>query len=280
MTRVFVDKPAIADLHARARSIRHTVLEMAQALGHGYAGQGLEIADLLAALYFSELRFDPANLAAPGRDRFVLSTGHMGIGLLATLGELGILDHDELLTYGQPGSRIEQSPLYGVCPGFEITGGSLGMGLSQAIGMALGERLNRHESRVYCMLSDGELQEGATWEAALCAAHYKLDNLVALIDANGIQADGDVARVLAVEPIAAKWRAFNWHAIEVPGHDMAAILAALDEARARRDQPTVLVCATTPCKGVPSLEQRARVHYVRLTPEEWVEVIREFEGQL
>ncbi len=271
---------SLSALQTRARAIRRTVLAMGQAQGRGYVGQGLEIADLLAALYFSEMRFDPTHLDAPERDRFVLSTGHMGIGLLATLGECGVLDKAELLTYGQPGSRIEESPLYGHCPGFEITGGSLGMGLSQAIGMALGERLHGHSSRIYCMLSDGELQEGATWEAALSAAHYRLDTLVALVDVNGIQADGNTADVLDVEPIVAKWQAFNWHALSIDGHDLTAILAAFDEARAHHGQPTALICATTPCKGVPSLEQRPRVHYLRLAPEEWAAAISEFEVQV
>lgn len=266
-----------ADLHRRARSIRRTVLEMGKALGQGYIGQGLETADLLATLYFHEMRIEAQSWDAPSGDRFVLSTGHLGIGVLATLGELGLFTHEELLTYGRPGSRIEESPLFGTCPGIEASGGSLGQGLSIANGMALGNRLAGRDSRVYCLISDGELQEGAIWEAAMAAGHYRLDNLVVLIDVNGIQADGATRDIMDIEPISDKWRSFNWFAQSVDGHSTKAIVGALSAARDTKGKPSVLVCYTRPCEGSPMLQARPKAHYIRMGPEEWDAVIREFE---
>ena len=163
------------EIGERARAIRRTVIEMCRGRGQGYAGQGLGLADLVACLFFQEMR--------DGLDRFVLSTGHSAIVLFAALHEQGLYELDELRTYGMDGSRIEESPLEGT-PGFEITGGSLGQGLSQAVGIALGERLQGRNARVYCLVSDGELQEGQTWEACMAASHYRLHNLVLLVDNN------------------------------------------------------------------------------------------------
>src|SRR6478735_4474567 len=200
------------------------MLEMARGQGQGYIGQGLGIADLLTALYFHELRYDPANLDWAGRDRFLLSTGHYSIALWAALAEAGIIPVDELATYGADDSRLEMSTL-DTTPGVELIGGSLGHGLGQAIGQTLGLRLLQSDARVFVELSDGEMQEGSTWEAAMSAPHFKLDALVALIDCNGIQADGPV--VLDMEPVAEKWRAFGWETGEIDGNDMAAVVGAL-----------------------------------------------------
>ena len=258
----------IAQLRQRAHKIRRNVLQMARGKGDGYVGQGLGAADILAAVYFGEMRFDPARLDWPDRDRFVLSTGHYSIVLFAALAEFGVLREEELGTYGADESRLEMSTCF-TTPGVEITGGSLGHGLSQSVGMALGARLSGRDFRVFNFLSDGELQEGATWEAAMAAAHYRLGNLTALVDVNNMQADGEVAGVMTVEPVADKWRAFGWHAQTVNGNSMEELTAALDAARAIQDRPKVLVCYTVMGCGVPIIEQLPKAHFVRVEQREW-----------
>src|SRR5258708_4716524 len=221
----------VQGLEACARRLRLHVLRMAEVVGQGYVGQGLDIADLLAVLYFHEMRYDPKRLDWPDRDRFVLSIGHYSIGLYAALAEAGVFPLEELDTYGADGSRLEMSGSEAT-PGFEMTGGSLGQGLSQAVGMALGVRLDGRAARVFNLLSDGELQEGATWEAAMAGAHYHLDNLFCFIDCNNQQADGPPRKIMGIEPVHAKWAAFGWHTQRVEGNDVDALLAALDASRA------------------------------------------------
>ena len=256
----------VEELARRAHAIRRTVIRMCMGRGQGYAGQGLALAELMACLYFDELRRD--------RDHLVLSTGHSAIALFAGLAELGIYDLAELETYGMDGSRIEESPLEGT-PGFEITGGSLGQGLSQAVGMALGERLSGRGGRVYCLLSDGELQEGQIWEAAMAAGHYRLDNLVALVDNNRMQADGATAEVMTVEPVDEKLAAFGFAAERIDANSIPGLLDAFERARAARGRPTALVCETLPGKGVPSFEQYAKVHYIRAPRDVWERALEE-----
>ena len=268
------DTPDLQALRMRAKNLRRHILAMARGQGQGYVGQGLGIADLLAALYFHELRHDPQNVGWPDRDRFLLSTGHYSIALWAALAECGVIPLSELSTYGADGSRLDMSTL-DTTPGVEIIGGSLGHGLGQGIGMALGLRLDGSPARVFVELSDGEMQEGATWEAAMAGAHFGLDNLVALIDCNGIQADGAV--VLDMEPVAEKWRAFGWQTAEIDGNDMAAIVAALREAREGPGKPKAIVLRTLPGKGVPTLERREKAHFVRVDPGEWDALVAEFE---
>lgn len=279
MTRIPNHPPAEADiaaLKARAKHMRNHMLVMARGPGQGYIGQGLGIADVLAAIYFHELRWSPENLTDPNRDRFLLSTGHYSIALWAALAEAGIFPLEELPTYGADDSRLQMSTL-DTTPGVEIIGGSLGHGLGQGVGMALGLRLQNSSARIFCELSDGELQEGSTWEAAMAGSNFRLDNLVALIDCNGIQADGAI--VIDIEPIADKWRAFGWQVQEIDGNDMAAIVAALENARATERKPHAIVLRTKPGKGVPTLEQREKAHFVRVDPEEWDALILELEGQ-
>ena len=194
------DRP-IAPLKQRAKAMRRHMLRMSRSMGQGYLAQGLGIADALAAIYFHELRYDPANLQWPERDRFILSTGHYSIALWAAFAEAGIVPLDELDTYGRDHSRLEMSTM-DTTPGVEMIGGSLGHGLGQAVGMALGLRLKKSEARVFVEFSDGELQEGSTWEAMMAGGNFGLDNLVALIDCNGIQADGKI--VIDIEPVATK----------------------------------------------------------------------------
>lgn len=271
--------PATANidaLKAHAHKMRRHMLVMARGPGQGYIGQGLGIADALAALYFHELRWTPEDLSDPERDRFLLSTGHYSIALWAALAEAGVFPLSELPTYGADDSRLQMSTL-DTTPGVEIIGGSLGHGLGQAVGMALGLGLRASTGRVFCELSDGELQEGATWEAAMSGSNFRLDNLVALIDCNGIQADG--ALVIDIEPVADKWRAFGWETQEIDGNDMAAIVDALVAARALNGRPHAIVLRTRPGKGVPTLEQREKAHFVRVDPGEWDALILELEGQ-
>lgn len=268
------DNPDLRALRMRAANLRRHMLHMARGQGQGYIGQGLGIADLLAALYFHELRYDPQNLGWKERDRFLLSTGHYSIALWAALAECGIIPVDELSTYGADGSRLEMSTL-DTTPGVEVIGGSLGHGLGQGVGQALGLRLDGSQARVFVELSDGEMQEGATWEAAMSAAHFRLDNLVALIDCNGIQADGKI--VLDMEPVAEKWRAFGWETQEIDGNDIGAVVAALRAARARQGKPKAIVLRTLPGKGVPTLEEREKAHFVRVDPGEWDALLAEFE---
>jgi transketolase len=269
--------PAVADiaaLTAHAKSMRRHMLVMARGPGQGYVGQGLGIADALAVLYFHELRWDPADLRAPNRDRFLLSTGHYSIALWAALAEAGVIPLKELTTYGADDSRLDMSTL-DTTPGVEIIGGSLGHGLGQAVGMALGLRLRCSDARTFCELSDGEMQEGATWEAAMAAAHFKLDSLVALIDCNGIQADGAV--VLDMEPVAGKWRAFGWETEEIDGNDIRAVVAALERARGPAGRPHAIVLRTKPGHGVTTLERRERAHFIQVDPGEWDALLDELE---
>jgi len=261
------------DLAERAKAIRRHVLRMAERVGQGYVGQGLGIADLLAVLYFRQIR----RLEGPDRDRFVLSIGHYSIALYAALAEAGVLPLDELDSYGADGSRLEMSGS-DATPGFEMTGGSLGQGLSQAVGMALGLRLDRRDSSVYCLVSDGELQEGAVWEAAMAAAHYRLDRLFCFVDCNDQQADGPPARVMGIEPVEAKWEAFGWDARRVPGNSIPQIVAAIDAVSAVPGKPHAIVLDTLMGKGVPTFERRQKNHFIRVEPAEWALARRELEG--
>ena len=269
--------PPTADLRAlrdRAHRLRRSMLEMTRGKGEGYIAQGLAIADCLAVLYFHELRHDPADPHHPDRDRFLLSTGHYSIAMYAVLAEAGYLDPSELPTYGLNGSRLPMST-FDVTPGVEIVGGSLGQGLGQAVGMSLGLKLDGVGARVFCEFSDGELQEGSTWEAAMSAATFRCDNLVALVDCNGIQADGPVT--VALEPVTDKLRAFGWDAVEVDGNDVAALVDALATARTEDGRPKAIVMRTTPGHGVPSLVDRPRAHFVRISDDEWAAVMEELE---
>jgi len=264
----------VAALKARATALRRHMLTMARGQGAGYIGQGLGIADALTALYFHELRYDPGNLGWVDRDRFLLSTGHYSIALWAALAEAGIIPVAELVTYGADNSRLEMSTL-DTTPGVEVIGGSLGHGLGQGVGQALGLRLDRSEARVFVELSDGEMQEGSTWEAAMSASHFRLDGLVALVDCNGIQADGPM--VLDMEPVAQKWRSFGWETFEIDGNDMDAVVATLAVARQRNGKPKAIVLRTLPGKGVRRIEQSEKSHFFRVDVSQWDSIIDEFE---
>lgn len=269
-------EPDVPALKARALNLRRKMMGMASGKGEGYIAQGLGIADCLAALYFHEMRHDPANPDWHGRDRFLLSTGHYSIAMYAVLAEAGYLDDGELPTYGLNGSALPMST-FDETVGVEIVGGSLGHGLGQAVGMAMGLRLDNSSARVFCEFSDGELDEGSTWEAAMGAATFKCDKLVALIDCNGIQADGPVT--VAIEPVADKMRAFGFETYEINGNDMAALVEALAACREANGKPKAIVLRTTPGFGIPTIMARERAHFVRVGNDEWDSLIEELERE-
>lgn len=259
-----------------AHRIRHRALLMGQVQGQGYIGQALGVADVLAVLYDDVLELRPEDPDWPGRDRLLLSIGHYAIALYAALAEAKILTEEELETYGSDDSRLPMSGMASYTPGMEISGGSLGHGLGIGVGMALGLRRQGRTSRVVNLMSDGELNEGATWEAAMVASHHGLDRLMALVDVNGLQADGPTPDVLRIEPLEDKWRAFGWKVWRVDGNNVAELLAAFDEASARREDnvPSVVLCDTRPGYGVDFLQSRGKAHFLAVEEHEW-ELARE-----
>ena len=265
-------------LARRAWSIRRRALLMAEVQGQGYIGQALGVADVLAAAYFHALAFRPDQPDWEGRDRFLLSIGHYAIALYAVLMEAGVLPEEEFATYGMDDSRMPMSGMASYTPGMEITGGSLGHGLGVAVGMALGLKRKRNPAFVYTLMSDGELGEGSTWEAAMGAAHHRLDNLICLVDFNNQQADGRSRDMLSAEPLTAKWEAFGWFCQRVDGNDLTAVVAAFDAARAHdAAQPRAIVFDTRMCRGVPFLEAREITHFVRVEPDEWARALAVLE---
>jgi transketolase len=242
---------------------------MGEVQGQGYIGQALGVADILAVIYKDQLRYRAADPHWPERDRFLLSIGHYAIALYAALAEAGVIDVAELETYGCDDSRQPMSGMASYTPGMEISGGSLGHGLGVATGMALGLRHQHNPARVYTLLSDGELDEGSTWEAAMACAHHGLDNVTALVDVNALQADGPTAGVLETEPVTDKWRAFGWRAERVDGNDISALIGALDELREHRGSPSVLICDTRIGRGAALLETREKAHFLRVEAHEW-----------
>ena len=268
--------PDISALQARALNLRRKMMRMAAGKGEGYIAQGLAIADCLAVLYFHEMRHDSAAPAWQDRDRFLLSTGHYSIALYAALAEAGYLEDGALASYGLNGSALPMST-FDETVGVEIVGGSLGHGLGQAVGMAMGLKLDGSPARVFCEFSDGELQEGSTWEAAMGGATFECDNLVALIDCNGIQADGPVT--VAIEPVADKMAAFGWDAVDIDGNDIPALTEALAGAREADGRPKAIVMRTTPGFGVPTVMARERAHFVRIANDEWDSLLAELERE-
>lgn len=262
------------DLAQRAWRIRRNAVRMGEVQGQGYVGQALGVADVLAVAYFHALRYRPAEPEWEGRDRLLLSIGHYAIALYAAMIEAGILPEDELETYGTDDSRMPMSGMAAYTPGMEITGGSLGHGLGIAVGMALGLKRKTSSSLVYNLMSDGELDEGSTWEAAMSASHHGLNNLICIVDFNNQQADGPSTTTLSSEPLADKWAAFGWYAQRVDGNDIDALVEAFDNAKASTDpKPRVVICNTQMCKGVPFLEQREITHFVRVEPHEWSQAL-------
>jgi transketolase len=261
-------------LRACAHRIRRYALRMGEVQGQGYIGQALGWADVLAVAYGHALNLRPAEPEWEGRDRFLLSHGHYAIAHYAALIEAGIVPESELETYGSDDSRLPMSGMASYTPGMEISGGSLGQGLAIAVGMALGLKLKRNPAFVYNSMSDGELDEGSTWEAAMSAAHHGLSNLICLVDVNNQQADGPSSQIMRFEPLADKWAAFGWHVQRVAGNDIGAVRDAFDAARQLGDaRPRVILFDTLMGKGVPFLEGREKNHFIRVDPPEWQQAL-------
>ena len=257
-------------LAQRAYRIRRLALRMGEVQGQGYIGQALDIADVLAVAYFHAMKLRPDDPHWEGRDRFLLSNGHYAIALYAALIEAGVIPESELETYGSDDSRLPMSGMASYTPGMEMSGGSLGQGLSIAVGHALGLKRKGSSSRVFTLFSDGELDEGAMWEAMMSAAHYKLDNLIAMVDVNNQQADGPSNSVMAFEPLAPKMQAFGWFTQRIDGNDLPAVVAAFDAAMAHTGpEPRMIVCDTKMGFGVPFLEAREKNHFIRVDAHEW-----------
>ena len=269
-----------SQLRRKAYQIRRTALQMGQVQGQGYIAQALDVADILAVAYFHAMAFRSDDPDWEGRDRFYLSIGHYAIALYAALIEAGIVPREELETYGGDDSRLPMSGMATYTPGMEITGGSLGQGLPIAIGACLALKRKRSASFVYNLLSDGELGEGSTWEAAMSAAHWKLDNLIAIVDVNDQQADGPSSSVLSSEPLHDKWCAFGWFTQRVDGNDLDALVAAFDKARNHPAmQPRVIICDTLMGKGVSFLETREKNHFIRVDDGEWDKAIELLDAE-
>jgi transketolase len=274
--KTLANAPTLED---RARRIRRNALRMGEVQGQGYIAQALGVADVLAVSYFHALNYRPEEPYWEGRDRFLLSIGHYAIALYAVLIEAGIIPQNELETYGTDDSRLPMSGMASYTPGMEISGGSLGIGLGIAVGMGLGLKRKSSKSFVYNLMSDGELNEGPTWEGALSAGHWKLDNLICLVDVNQMQADGPSTGVLNFEPLPAKWEAFGWHAQRVNGNDIGALVRAFDAARELPEpKPRVIICDTKMAKGVPFLETRDKSHFLRVEQQEWALAIEALDA--
>ncbi|MGE5560207.1 MAG: transketolase [Chloroflexota bacterium] len=263
------------ELTETARRVRREILTMVTEAASGHPGGSLSAVEILTALYFKVMNVDPQRPELPERDRFVLSKGHAAPALYAVLAERGFFPVSQLNSLRKLGSMLQGHPDMKRTPGVEISTGSLGQGFSAAVGMALGARLNGGGAHVYALLGDGELQEGQVWEAAMAAAHYRLDGLTAFIDHNGYQIDGPVTEVMSPEPVSDKFRAFGWEVFEADGHDFTSLLSAIGKARSVTGRPQVIVCRTVKGKGVSFMEHQAGWHGKAPTREQLDQALAE-----
>jgi transketolase len=255
-------------LEQMARTLRTHVVHMAADSPGAHVGGSMSVVEILTALYFGGiLRVDPADPRADDRDHLIFSKGHASAAYYAALAERGFFDVAELATYKQPGTRLAGHPHTGV-PGVELATGSLGHGLPVGVGLALAGKRDRRDYRVFVVLGDGECQEGSVWEAAMAAAHYGLDNLVAIVDRNGIQEDGPTEEIMALEPLAAKWASFGWAVCDVDGHDVSAVHRVLSSVPVEEARPTVVIARTVKGKGVSFSENTNTWHYGKLTADQ------------
>jgi len=255
-----IESLSVEDMAAVAKKLRRHIISMTGEAGSGHPGGSLSAVEIVTALYFKLLRHNSKNPAWPDRDRFILSKGHAAPLLYATLAECGYIPVEELSTLRQLGSCLQGHCDSTAIEGIEMTAGSLGQGLSFAVGVALAGRLNSQKYRVCVLLGDGECDEGQVWEAAMAAAHYKLDNLVAIIDNNGLQIDGWNCDVMNLSPFNDKWQAFGWHVIDIDGHDLTQIIDAFNQAKSIKGQPTVIIAHTVKGKGVSFMENNPDFH--------------------
>lgn len=265
-------------LKLKANIIRQDIIRMLGSSGSGHPGGSLSAADILAALYFKVMRIDPLDPKNPGRDRFILSKGHAAPVLYATLAEKGFFPVEELNTLRKIGSRLQGHPDMRKLPGVEMSTGSLGQGLSVANGIALAGKLDGLDYNVYVLIGDGEIQEGQVWEAAMAAAHYKLDNLTAFLDHNGMQIDGPITEVMSPEPVADKWRAFGWDVQVIDGHNIEQILQAVAKGSSVREKPRMIIAETVKGKGVSFMENQVGWHGVAPKPDETERALAELEA--
>ena len=274
---VFSSSASIAEMKAVAKKLRRHIITMIGKVGSGHPGGSLSAVEIVTVLYFKLLRHMPSNPQWSDRDRFILSKGHAAPLLYAVLAECGYFPLGELSTLRQLGSRLQGHADRTVTPGVEMSAGSLGQGLSFALGVALAGRLNSQDYRVYVLLGDGECDEGQVWEGAMAAAHFKVDNLVAIVDNNGLQIDGWNRDVMNLDPFNRKWQAFGWHVIEVNGHDLSQLSLALEQAKLVKGQPTVIIAHTIKGKGVSFMENNVDFHGKAPNAEEVEIALKELE---
>ena len=269
---------SVGEIQNIANRLRLDVVEMTTAAGSGHPGGSLSSADLLATLYFRIMNIDPADPYMEDRDRFVLSKGHAAPILYATLAERGYVPTDELKTLRQLGSRLQGHPAYREVPGIEVTTGSLGQGLSMACGMALAGKMDSKDYRVYCLMGDGELQEGQNWEAAMFAHRYGLNNLIGFVDRNRLQICGNTEEVMSLDPLPEKFRAFGWNVIIIDGHNIRQIIDACDKAARSKKNPTVIIMNTIKGKGVSFMENNVDFHGRSCKPDEYAKAVEELKA--
>jgi transketolase len=268
----------IKDLEAKTRLFRREILEMTFKAGSGHPGGSLSAVDIITVLYYHQMRVDPKNPQWADRDRFVLSKGHVCPALYAVLAEIGFFPKEALWTLRRPESILQGHPDMRLTPGVEMSTGSLGQGLSVACGMALAARLDEKDYAVYCMLGDGEVQEGNVWEGAMFATHERLDNLIAILDRNRLQIEGFTEDVMKLDPLEDKWKAFGWTVLELEdGNDIKQILNVLDKAVERQGKPKIIIANTIKGKGVSFMENRAEYHGRALSPDEMKRARQELE---
>lgn len=275
-----MEKQRKAELQRKAIQIKLDILEEVFSASSGHPGGSMSIAEILSYLYFEEMRVDPKNPKWEDRDRFVLSKGHTAPGLYATLAERGFFPKEDLKTFRNINSYLQGHPDMKGVPGVDMSTGSLGLGISAACGMALSAKHYNKDYRVYTVLGDGELGEGQVWEAAMFAAHYKLDNLCAFIDFNGLQIDGKITDVMNSTPIDEKFRAFNWNVIVIDGHDFDQIEKAVNDAKATKGKPTMIVANCIKGKGVSFMENQAGWHGKAPNAEQYEQAVAELKAQL
>ena len=266
---------SVPDLEKMAKQLRRHVIKMIATAGSGHPGGSLSAADIVTALYFKVMRHDSNDPQWLDRDRFVLSKGHAAPILYAALAECGYFPVEELATLRKLGSRLQGHTDRTLTPGVEMSAGSLGQGLSFGIGIALAGKLDKRDYHVYVLLGDGECEEGQVWEAAMFAPHFQMDNLTAIVDHNGLQLDGRCCDIMGIEPLADKWRAFNWHVIEIDGHDINQVLQALKKAREIKGKPTAIIAHTVKGKGVSFMENNVDFHGKAPNPEQTEQALKE-----
>jgi len=267
----------IKELESIALQIRKDIVKMIYLAGSGHPGGSLSAVEIYVALYFKIMRHDPENPKWVDRDRFVASKGHSAPALYAVLARSGYFSLDELWKLRKTGEMLQGHPCMKKVPGVDMSTGSLGQGLSAACGIAMGLKLDRKSSYVYALLGDGEMQSGNIWEAAAAASHYKLDNLIAILDRNHLQIDGSTERVMSIEPIAFRWKSFGWHTLEIDGHNFQEILDAVEKAKSIKGKPTVIIAHTVKGKGVSFMEGSLSFHGKAPTKEQYEQAIYELE---